>query len=156
VDVPKYRHHEFPISIAMATPAVRMVAVEVFAQKKDDGGWEDDCVRIFPVLALVAKQFNKYIRENDSAHNERGTHPTHEGMESRGWHFMGADTQYDVVIMTSDFFITQADGSIGSSENTIHEVVCCPWPPEEDTEQLRPLIERLTTEIRGKVAKHPE
>lgn len=112
-------------SVALTVPAVRMLAVAVWASPDEDtpAGWRTD-VEICPVVAISA------VVEEDGG---VGYHPL----------VLSPDTVWGVLP------VDQALGDI----NGAYQVVTAPWTPEEDDARLAGLTTALRGQAIRNVAK---
>jgi hypothetical protein len=148
----RYDRHELPVALALSPLAVRCVVVHAWAELHSDGA-RDSGHQVYAVLCLLGRQAHGYRRRFDE-HRPPRTAPTHDGMEGLGWVYdpIGATTEFDVVIHTEDYGLCDASFAL-DMENSVHEVVVCPWPEAEDAERLAPIIERLEAAARAKVER---
>jgi hypothetical protein len=146
---PKWDRHTLPATLSICPPGVRMVAVQVWADRKDDGTWDDDDTEIYPVLALVAKEGHNYQRRYDEHNRPPKAGPNHEKMESLGWRYDDTTLDFDVIIdHHQDYGICEASFALGECGNAEHKIVSAPWPPDEDKTRLADLIEKLRRHVR--------
>jgi hypothetical protein len=144
--------HDLPVTLAMSPPAVRMVVVQVWAERGPDGEWSEGGTdyQICPVLAILAKQSYRYTRPHQGAARPKVS-ATHAGMEELGWAYEPVCDliDFDVVIYDPQYGICQASFALEGS-NCVDKAVPCPWPPDEDAQRLAPLIANLRSEARKK------
>jgi hypothetical protein len=144
--------HTMPFTLAMATPAVRMVVVHAYANREADGTWYEHDHVVYPVLAIVGYHEHTYNRRSEEDHLFR-TAPTHDAMEELGWRYEGGSVlvEFDAVIHDPEYGLTDAKLALDNCSNGAYEIVPCPWPAAEDSERLAPVIERLRAAARDKV-----
>lgn len=148
---PRYEEFYLTTAVALCAPAMRMVVVAVWATRFPDGTWESDDYEIFPVLAIQAQHRHCYRRPYTGS-LARNTAPEHEALVALGWTYDGGSSglEYDALIWTEDFGLSDAS-LVCNAENMYHNIVACPWPAEEDEEQLAPIIEGLRNAVRCRV-----
>lgn len=154
---PNFSYHSIPATLSMCPPAVRMVVVQVWASRKDDGSWDENDTAFFPVVAIVAKQKHEYQR-----HYREGSAPiapTHDAMEELGWQYSRFENgdgfvHYEPVVYDEEFEITDLKSL--ECENAVFKVFLAPWPPEEDATRLADKCEALRAAARAKSERWSE
>lgn len=138
--------HALPATLALCAPAVRMLVVFAWVDHETGDPMPDRDLpdhRLYPVLALVAKQEWHYSKFADG---DLEAAPDHEPMEALGWHYDGSGDgfiDFDVVINDEDYGICEASLALADSGNGAFRIVTAPWDPAEDDEQLAPVIAEL-------------
>jgi hypothetical protein len=144
----RWRHQSVAHVASLCQPAVRMVVVRVFAFDDDAGNLTTD-VQFDPVLAVAAIQWRNFAK-----HDGPGSYSTLSSVSERtnrqeGWE--PSDVNFTADVMFADpengpsFYYHDHDGWGCSNER--HKVVACPWPPEEDGERLRGVVEMLRKDV---------
>lgn len=134
----KWRSHSLPAAVALAAPAIRLVVVEGYAWEKPDGSIECGH-QVFPVVAIRSAVMHEYRQSADRP--ERGAAPTHEGMESLGWHYDGSQVEDDALVYSDEFFaLVPVSDAFGNCSNASHRMVPAPWPPEADEIRLASVV----------------
>jgi hypothetical protein len=140
----RFDSHGIPQSVALCTPATRMVAVEAWS---NDG---EASHAVYPVLALEVRLEATFSRTHRPGDHRRP--PTPDAAEASGWGHEGTGTEYDVVVMTEEFGLCSASLAFAAC-NAAYRVVVADWPPEEDVERLAGVAAEVRAEAVEKEAR---
>jgi hypothetical protein len=134
-------HHRTVTSVALTTPAVRLVVVEAWAEKSG-AEWQAEH-EIIPVIALQVTAGHDYTRRFDEHDRPPRISADHAEMIRLGWRYNSTQmVEYDAVVLDREYGVCEASFAC-EAENCSHEIVACPWPAEEDAERLKDAIERI-------------
>jgi hypothetical protein len=161
-NTPKFESHTLPTALAMTTPAVRMVVVEMWGQRPERfeetegpdamGNWPDEPRhRFIPVLALVGRHVDDYSRRATGS-GPPLTAPTWRGMHEKGWVYEGFELKFDALILEENYGLILASDAYASTANVVYDLAVCPWPADEDEDRLAPIVAELREGLRGKLA----
>lgn len=153
---PKFAHEVRPLSVALIVPSMRMVVVDVWVDENlDEDGARAQGVQFYPVLGIdprIERIFSKRIS---------GDYPNTGGTEKdlleRGWYLQDQELKRSVVYIDQEYGLINSDDPMLDSSNIARHVVCCPWPPEQDEERLKPTVNVLVNMVldRFKMRKRP-
>ena len=121
----------------LATPSVRMVAVEVWLENLDNGLCSRE--KLFhPVVALSSVVANTFRVKG--------------GLEE-------SETRCSEVLHKA-IYVSLRDGCLTEFEemptaDSAIRLVVCPWPPAADVEELAPVVEAMEKELLDYAARHP-
>jgi hypothetical protein len=139
----RFDDYEFPLSVGLCAPAVRLVVVEAWACLAQPAGvWETGSA-IHPILAIQAEvraEFSRPHRPND---HRRPT--TLSPSEREGWIHESTGTHYDAIINTPEYGIAPASFACDGL-NVACTVVECPWPKSQDAKRLAKVIAAVKAE----------
>jgi hypothetical protein len=99
---------------------------------------------VFPVLALQSTVSRKFERAfyGESLPRSDGTE---EELTSDHWSLTGQEAEIAAVILDDELHdLVPHSLPYRGSSNAVERLVVCLWPPEEDEERLRGVVEELT------------
>jgi hypothetical protein len=134
--------------VAMCPPAVRTVVVQAWLDEPDRVSEH----RVYPVLALRSYLSHDYTRPRETGPDRYPeTAATHAAMTELGWHHdPNVYATIEAIVAHEEFGLVGTEVGHFDHDNSAHEVVACPWPPDEDEERLAPdrLVEQVAERLR--------
>lgn len=141
------------ISVAMTTPAVRMLAIYAYAWKEDD--WHT-AVELHPVVAIQASVQREYGKDYRSDEERPCAVGTEEELLKRGWRLEGQYTTTSALLLHPDSGLVRHDDWLTRPNNCTVRLVGCPWPQEEDETRLAGIVAEMKAEILESTQNHEQ
>jgi hypothetical protein len=146
----KFEYGDLVTSVALCPPACRLVFVKVWCPEEGDG--VEPHHSFLPVVAVRSTVANCYVGRKPAGGRPARRYATHREMLEYGWEFLMQKTDDALLVLDDD-----ADGDLAATDdracyprggNFAYRVCPAPWPPGEDEERLRPVVEELLDQVR--------
>jgi hypothetical protein len=134
-------------------PAVRTVAIVAHAFLGDGDVESRTCAEICPVHAIAS--WDEHIYRRPAAEVRPAIAPDHAGMVALGWEYVRTVSRFEAVIRCGTRYGPVSEASrLRFPCGTCFEVHECPWPPEEDDDELAETQQILRGLAFGDLAEH--
>jgi hypothetical protein len=155
----KKRIHEayLTTAVAQSLPAARMFVAEIAKRIDFDTGKPVDSgkpfdVSFFPVVALQSAVRQRFVCVTDGDGNAPPRGATAREMVSAGWRYDGESVEAGPLFVHPEYpdsiLSLVTDRDLLHCTNTDFRIIVAPWPPEQDTDRLTEIADRIQTEGR--------
>jgi hypothetical protein len=147
----KFARHTRVISVALATPAVRMVCIAAYHTPSAETGEPEGVFHeVAPVLALRSTAQVEYRRA--MARGGVGLDVTHEELVAAGWRPSLQWVRHDALVLDTDSGeVVDTVEHFGGCDHCEWVLELAPWPPEEDEARLAAAIRELEAAAESRV-----
>jgi hypothetical protein len=135
------------VQVALCPPAVRMVFVSAWSDGAESGHQLDQVVALQSVIRrCYARRYTGHRPSSDG---------TERDLVRQGWQLCSQVAMDHALILDNGGALSTCEDSLVGFINTVGELACCPWPPEEDEDRLKDVIAGLKTKA-GQKARRSE
>jgi hypothetical protein len=146
----KFEYEDVVVAVALCPPACRLVFVAAWCAT-DDGDETEHGHSFRPVVAVRSTVTNRYVRRKSADFPPR-RYATHKEMLEHGWVLQEQEADDALLVLDDDTdmgLLPAGDPFWYPREaNCAYRMCQAPWPPAEDEERLRPVVEEMLGEIR--------